>query len=137
MSDAGGEYIPVVAGIAVRHERLLLCQRHEEAHLPLLWEFPGGKIDPGESPPEALVRELDEELGVDATVHEEVAQVFHTYPEKKVWLRFFRVRLRGDPRPLVHRRVLWVPLENLGEFAVPPPNAVIVRRLLSGELHIH
>lgn len=137
MNVAGGDYIPVVAGVIARRGRLLLCQRHDEEHLPLMWEFPGGKIDPGETPVAALERELLEELGTRATVEEQIAEVFHTYPSKKVWLRFFRVRLQGEPRPLVHRRLRWVPSRELADFRVPPPNAVVIERLRSGELHIH
>lgn len=130
-------YIPVVAAVVFRRGRVLLCQRGDGDHLPLLWEFPGGKIDPGESAVEALVRELDEELGVHASIGDQVAEVFHRYPQKRVWLRFFRARIDGDPQPLVHRRLRWLEPARLGELEVPPANAVVVERLLSGELHIH
>lgn len=136
-SSRAPDYIPVVAAVVCRNGRVLLCQRHEEPHLPLKWEFPGGKIDPGESPVQALRRELEEELGVDAEVGDQVDEVFHSYPEKNVWLRFFRAHILGEPRPLVHRELAWVRPENMGSFEVPPPNAVVVARLLRGELAIH
>lgn len=129
--------IPVVAAVVVRDGRVLLCQRHDGEHLPLLWEFPGGKIDPGETPREALVRELDEELGVRSEVGEQVADIVHTYPEKTVWLRFFRVSIAGEPNPLVHRAIEWVSLDRLVEYPAPPPNARVIERLISGELLIH
>ena len=105
---------------------ILLCQRHDGPHLPLLWEFPGGKIDDGESPAEALARELAEELGVESDVGDELADVSHTYPEKSVRIRFFRAEIRGDPRSIVHREVRWVPIERLAEYAVPPANQAVV-----------
>ena len=129
--------IPVVAAVVVRSGRVLLCQRHEGPHLPLLWEFPGGKVDPGESATRALERELREELGVRARVRRRVAEVVHSYPEKSVWIRFYATSISGEPRAVVHRQVRWVPLPSLGEFDVPPPNAVVVSLILGGELEIH
>lgn len=129
--------IEVVAAVVEARGRVLLCQRHDGEHLPLLWEFPGGKIDPGESPRQALARELREELGVDAELGALVGDVSHSYPEKRVRLRFFRAEIVGEPRAIVHRRLAWVPLRELDRYQVPPPNAVIVRRLVSGELDLH
>ena len=129
--------IPVVAAVVAREGTVLLCQRHDGPHLPLLWEFPGGKIDPGETPRQALERELREELDVAARVGRQVAEVFHTYPEKRVWLRFFRASIAGTPCARVHRRLEWVPLAALSRYEVPPANALVVRRLISGELSIH
>ncbi len=134
---SGDTPIQVVAGVVLEGDRVLLCQRHDGDHLPLLWEFPGGKIDPGEAPEEALIRELREELGVGADLGPLVGEVRHAYPEKEVWLRFYRARIHGQPRPIVHRKLAWVPLNELASFAVPPPNAVIVRRLVRGELGLH
>lgn len=135
--DARRAAIPVVAAVVVRGERVLLCQRHDGEHLPLLWEFPGGKIDPGETPEEALVRELREELGVAAKVGAEVADILHHYPEKTVRLRFYRAHIEGEPTPHVHRAIEWVPLGELSEYAAPPPNGRVIQRLISGELQIH
>ncbi len=129
--------IPVVAAVVVRSERVLLCQRHVGDHLPLMWEFPGGKIDHGESPSAALRRELREELDVDSTIGRQLAAVVHTYPDKTVWIRFFTATLCGTLRPLVHRALAWVPLQELPAYPVPPPNTRIVEGLLSGELSFH
>lgn len=131
---AKGTTIPVVAAVILRRGRVLLCQRPDGPHLPLKWEFPGGKIDSGETPVEALGRELREELGVDATVAEEIDSVRHRYPEKTVQLRFFAVSIHGEPAPRVHRRVRWVPFQELDRYDVPPPNATILERLRRGEL---
>lgn len=138
MSEEGRHAaIPVVAAVVARGERVLLCQRHDGEHLPLLWEFPGGKIDPGETPEEALARELREELGVAARVGAQVADILHQYPEKTVHLRFYRAHIEGEPVPHVHRAIEWVALGRLGDYPAPPPNARVIRRLISGELQIH
>ncbi len=129
--------IPVVAAVVMRAERVLLCQRHGGNHLPLMWEFPGGKIEHGESPSAALRRELREELDVDSTIGPQLATVVHPYPDKTVWIRFFSATLRGSLRPLVHRALAWVPLQELPHYPVPPPNARIVEGLLNGELSFH
>lgn len=130
------EPIPVVAGVVGRDGRVLLCQRPDGEHLPLKWEFPGGKIEAGETPRAALLRELREELGVDAEVGELLLEARHAYPEKTVWLRFFGARLHGEPRAIVHRQLSWVPRKALAGYDVPPPNAVVVRALLRGELRL-
>jgi 8-oxo-dGTP diphosphatase len=136
-ASSGANAIPVVAAVVVRDGHVLLCQRHDGEHLPLLWEFPGGKIDPGETPREALARELDEELGVRSEVGDQVAEILHRYPEKTVWLRFFRASIVGEPRPIVHRAIEWVALERASEYPAPPPNARVIERLVRGELQIH
>jgi len=136
-SQSTSDPIAVVAAVVVREGKLLLCQRPDGDHLPLLWEFPGGKIDAGETPEEALARELDEELGVVATVGPQVAEVLHTYPEKRVWIRFYRATIEGEPSPLIHERVEWVALGSIGDYPAPPPNAEVIGRIVRGELPLH
>ena len=132
-------FIEVVAAVVVTDARVLLCQRPDGPHLPLLWEFPGGKIDPGESATEALERELLEEIGVSSRVGDLLADVRHRYPEKRVRIRFYDTRIDGDPRPHVHRRLRWIPLDELAEYEVPPANAPVVRMLIEslGEPSLH
>src|SRR6516165_11613602 len=82
----------VVAALILRGDEILCCQRTEHQALPLKWEFPGGKIEPGEEPAQALSRELEEELGIVAEIGSEVAQLQHTYVNgNSVHLRFFLV----------------------------------------------
>ena len=83
----------VVAGLIVKQGKLLVCQRTRHQTMPLKWEFPGGKIEEGEQPRDALRRELEEELGILATIGDEVKRIQHEYPNGgTVELRFFVVR---------------------------------------------
>src|SRR5215510_6113101 len=81
--------IIVAAAIILRDQHILLTRRRADGHLPNLWEFPGGKVESGESLPEALQRELHEELGITVTVHDEYHATTHHYPAKSVELHFF------------------------------------------------
>ena len=82
----------VVAALIFKDGKILVCQRTRHQTMPLKWEFPGGKIEEGEQPRDALHRELDEELGIDAVIGNEVARIQHEYPNGgAVELRFFVV----------------------------------------------
>jgi 8-oxo-dGTP diphosphatase len=99
----------VVAAIIVQGNRVLICQRTEEQPFALQWEFPGGKVEPGEDFPTALVRELHEELGINAAVEREIATVRHQYAEGlAVELHFFLVRkFVGAIDNNIFREVRW------------------------------
>jgi 8-oxo-dGTP diphosphatase len=119
-------FIEVVAAVVIRADGVLLCQRPNGPHLPLLWEFPGGKIDPGESPRQALERELREELDVASSIGSRVATVEHHYTEKSVRIQFFAADIAGTPRPMVHRELRWIAAADLGDYEVPPANRSVV-----------
>src|SRR4051812_30446330 len=86
----------VVAGLILQEGKLLVCQRTRHQTMPLKWEFPGGKIESGEQPRDALRRELEEELGIEARVGDEVARIRHTYKSGgAVELRFYLVEEYG------------------------------------------
>lgn len=88
--------------------RFLACQRPKDKHLGGLWEFPGGKIDPGESPQAALIREISEELAVGIEVDGSLRAVVCNYGLKQIRLHPFRCRIvRGEPHPVEHERILW------------------------------
>ena len=124
----------VVAGVVRRGERVLLTRRPEASHLGGYWEFPGGKVEPGEDPRAALRRELREECGLDVEVGRALEVVFHRYPERAVLLLFFQCRCL-DERPVRHLGVTdhrWVAPQELGAFRLPPANAPVVELLRAG-----
>lgn len=101
--------IAVVAGLIVRDGKLLIAQRPGDKHMGGRWEFPGGKIEKGESPEAALRRELSEELGIEVKVGRIYHAVMHSYPEKDVLLMFYRCSLMfGEPQPIEEADVRWI-----------------------------
>src|ERR1041384_5996745 len=112
--------IEVSAGLIFRNGKLLITQRHAGAHLGGLWEFPGGKREPGETFEQCLARELREELGVEVAVGELFEIVTHAYREKTVHLQSHLCRIiDGEPQPLGCAALRWVNQSELGEFAFP------------------
>lgn len=104
--------IEVVAALIASGDRFLACQRPENKAQPLLWEFLGGKVEPGETREAALVRECMEELGVTVAVQGIVAEVTHVYPEKTVHLTLMRAGIvSGEIKRIEHADIRWVTLE--------------------------
>ena len=118
MSDAIAKQVEVVAALIFQDGRVLVCQRHETSEFPLKWEFPGGKLEPGERCEDALTREIKEELAIE--IHDPV-KIFshrHFYPGAfEVSLHFFRVtRFSGNVRNRVFQQICWVPVGELTKF---------------------
>ena len=112
--------VEVSAGLIFREGRLLITQRHPEAHLGGLWEFPGGKREAEETDEQCLARELREELAVDAAVGELVADITHAYPDKTVRLKFFVCRLlAGEPKPVGCAALEWTDRAGLAGYEFP------------------
>ena len=126
----------VVAALIVDDDRILACQRTRHQPMPLKWEFPGGKIEEGEQPRDALRRELDEELGIDATIGNEVARIQHRYPGGgSVELRFFEVRkYEGELENRIFREIRWVTRKELLELDFLEADRSLVRDLAAGKL---
>jgi 8-oxo-dGTP diphosphatase len=126
----------VAAGLILRDGQVLICQRTRHQAMPLKWEFPGGKIETGEQPRDALRRELEEELGILATVGDEVARLRHQYLSgNSVELRFFLVRdYQGEIDNRIFRDVRWVALPELAQFDFLEADLPLVRDLASGSL---
>ena len=110
--------LQVVAAILEREGRILIGQRQRDQSHPLQWEFPGGKVEPGETPARALERELEEELGIRHASGGEVMRYDYSYPGKRpITLIFYRVTsYEGEPRNLIFRDLRWEPREHLSQF---------------------
>lgn len=120
----------VAAAVVVDNGRVLLTKRAEGQHLAGLWEFPGGKLEIGESPEEALVRECREECGIEIAVAEILDATFHRYPEKDVLLLFYRCSLvSGEVRHLHVADHAWVEPKELGRYEFPPADARVIARI--------
>lgn len=126
----------VVAALLLRDGSFLICQRTKYQTMPLKWEFPGGKIEHGEDPREALRRELDEELGIDARVGEEVARLRHEYRRgMAVELRFFNIpEFEGEIENRIFRDVRWVNRTELPAYDFLDADLALVRDLAAGKL---
>lgn len=129
-----GNRIEVSAGLIFREGKLLITQRHAKSHLGGLWEFPGGKREPGETFEKALVRELREELGVEVSVGGLIEEINHDYPEKSVHLKFFDCQIvSSEPKPLGCAAVRWISRGELKRFSFPAADAQLLARLQQDE----
>ncbi len=126
----------VAAALILRGDEVLICQRKAGSPMGLKWEFPGGKIEAGESPEQALRRELDEELGIAASVGTRIAHLRHTYRSGgAVDLQFFAVHsFTGDIKNQIFEDVRWVPLRTLPEYDFLAADRDLVRDLAAGKL---
>src|SRR5271166_2732830 len=126
----------VVAALILRGDEVLICQRRPDQPMALKWEFPGGKIELGETPEQALVRELDEELGIDADIGYRVARIRHVYRSGgAVDLQFFAVRsFRGEVSNRIFHDMRWVSLRDLTTFDFLAADRDLIRDLAAGKL---
>ena len=126
----------VAAGLIVRGGEVLIGQRRPDQPMASLWEFPGGKIEPGESAEQALARELCEELGIDAVVGKLVTHIRHNYRHGgAVDLQFFAVHeFSGEIVNHIYQQVRWVKLEDLVGYDFLAADRGLIRDLASGKL---
>lgn len=130
--------LTVVCGIAVRGEHVLLTQRRDEDRFAGQWEFPGGKVESGEEPEEALVRELREELGIEAEVLAPYQFAYHVYEREPgdargalhVLLLFYLVRFEGEPALRQVADASWVPITELAGHDILKGSAAVIEQLV-------
>jgi 8-oxo-dGTP diphosphatase len=128
----------IVAAIIVRDDAVLICQRAEDTSFPLKWEFPGGKVEDGEEPREALQRELVEELAIDADIGDEILAYDFTYPNGvTVNLQFYLVNnFVPDPMNLEFNAVAWVSIEDLDAYDFLEGDRSIINYLQFSDIDI-
>jgi 8-oxo-dGTP diphosphatase len=122
----------VSAAVLIEGDRVLLSQRKKGTHLSGAWEFPGGKVEPGEDPRDALVRELAEELGIDVTPGEILDVTFYRYPDRAVLLLFFaarRTETSPDPEALDVAAYRWASAAELEGVPFPPADVPILHKV--------
>lgn len=126
--------LQVAAGIIESGGKVLICRRTPRQKHPLQWEFPGGKVERGESPHQALSRELEEELGIRGAHGVEIARYAFRYPGKPpVELIFFRVsRFEGEPRNLIFHEMRWEPAAALPQFDFVEGDRTFLARFAAG-----
>jgi 8-oxo-dGTP diphosphatase len=126
----------VVAALILKNGKVLVCQRTRHQSMPLKWEFPGGKIEDGEQPRDALRRELEEELGIDAHIGEEVARIRHDYKNGgAVELRFYVVNeYTGELENRIFKDVRWAKRSELPKYDFLEADLELVKDLATGKI---
>ena len=122
--------IEVVAALVKRDGRFMICQRPENKSRPLLWEFPGGKVEAGETKEAALARECREELDIELSVGAVFAESTFVYPDISVHLSLFEAEIvSGEPKLLEHRDIRWITPEEAHLFEFSPADVPFVEKL--------
>ena len=124
--------IEVVAALIWDKDKFLICQRPAHKAQGLLWEFVGGKVEPGETKEVALIRECQEELGITLDVGGVFTEVTHAYPEKTVHLTFFHAVIKeGVPQKLEHNDIRWITVEEISNYTFCPADEEILDMIVN------
>ena len=120
----------VVAALVWDHNKFMICQRPAHKARGLLWEFVGGKVEPGETKEQALIRECQEELAVTLSVGEVFMDVVHEYPDLTVHLTLFNAAItEGTPQKLEHKDIRWITVEEIQQCDFCPADKALIRKL--------
>ena len=120
----------VVAALIRQGDRFLICQRPATKARALLWEFAGGKVEPGETKAQALIRECQEELDITLEIQREFMDVTHVYPDLTIHLTLMEAVIRqGTPRMLEHNDMRWIRAEEISQYAFCPADVEILREI--------
>lgn len=126
----------VVAALIWDGNRFMACQRPAHKARGLQWEFVGGKVEPGETKEQALIRECREELGVTVSVGEVFLDVVHEYPDLTVHLTLFHAAItQGTPQKLEHQDIRWITVEEIDQYEFCPADEEILNRLRDQSCH--
>lgn len=124
--------IEVVAALIWDKDKFLICQRPAHKAQGLLWEFVGGKVEPGETKEQALIRECHEELAITLDVGKVFAEVTHEYPEKTVHLTFFHAAIKeGTPQKLEHNDIRWITVDEIDDYAFCSADEEILEKIVN------
>ena len=122
--------LEVVAALIRDGDKMLICRRPEGKMCAGCWEFPGGKVETGETLAEAVRRECREELGVELEVERKLAEVVHAYPQRTLRLNLYQCRVaHGIPRCLEHSGMRWITAAQLDEYQFCPADARLLHQL--------
>ena len=125
--------IQVTAAIICQDDSYLICQRAQDDELPLLWEFPGGKLEAGETLEECIIRECKEELDVDIQVLCEFGKTYYTFADRELFFTFFAAEIVGGELTLnVHDQIKWVSVAELSDYSFCPGDVEIVEKIRNG-----
>lgn len=120
----------VVAALIGDSNKFMICQRPANKARGLLWEFVGGKVEPGETKEQALVRECQEELAITLDVGKAFMEVVHEYPDLNVHLTLFNASIReGVPQKLEHNDIRWITVKEIGEYKFCPADEEILKKI--------
>lgn len=122
----------VVAALIWQDEKFMICQRPVHKARGLLWEFVGGKVEPGETKEQALIRECREELDVTLSVGDVFMDVVHEYPDLTVHLTLFNAIIaEGEPQMLEHNDIQWIEPSQIPNYAFCPADEEILREIIT------
>ncbi|NLO49007.1 MAG: (deoxy)nucleoside triphosphate pyrophosphohydrolase [Clostridiales bacterium] len=122
----------VVAALIRDHDKFMICQRPNNKARPLQWEFVGGKVEPGETKEQALIRECREELGIMLRVNDVFLDVTHEYPDMTVHLTLFNAEIiEGVPKRLEHNDIRWITADEIPQYDFCPADRGILKKLIA------